>query len=88
MLQNKKSQTLIMQSDVIRCAVCISNTIEYLDKTDSRKNSTKEVNYIAISSDRCNVIENLYCMGKISCHRSLQIQNELRPLYKNLFLVR
>ena len=86
MLQNKKSQTLIMQSDVIRCAVCISNTIEYLDKTDSRKNSTKEVNYIAISSDRCNVIDLYWARFRVIGH--FKYKMNYGPLYKNLFLVR
>ena len=34
---------VIMQCDVTRCVICISNKVEYLDKKRSHKNSTKEV---------------------------------------------
>ena len=32
-----------MQYDVPRCVVCISNNVEYLDKEQGYKNTTKEV---------------------------------------------
>ena len=31
-----------MQCDVTRCVICISNNVEYLNKEESKKNSTKE----------------------------------------------
>ena len=34
-----------MQSDVTRCVICISNIVEYLNKEESHKNSTKEVTF-------------------------------------------
>ena len=44
MLQNRRS-ILIMQYDVTRCIICISNNykVKYLDQDPSYKNSRKEV---------------------------------------------
>ena len=40
MLQNKQShRPLVMQCDVTRCVICISNNVEYLDKEEGHKNS-------------------------------------------------
>ena len=32
-----------IQYDISGCVICISNKVEYLDKEESYKNSTKEV---------------------------------------------
>ena len=34
---------IIMQCDITRCIICISNKVKYLEKEESYKNSTKQV---------------------------------------------
>ena len=45
MLQNKQSDrhSLYSMTSIDGCVVCISNKVEYLDKEENYKNSTKEV---------------------------------------------
>ena len=50
-----------MQCDVTRCIICISNKVEFLDKEQSYKNSTKEV--IVILSELCGGVARGECLG-------------------------
>ena len=55
-----------MQCDVKRCAICIFNNVEYLDKEQSYKNSNKEVIIIVDLSDLCNAMKKVNGQNFIS----------------------
>ena len=48
-----------MHHVLIICVICISNKVEYLEKEESYKNSTKEVSNIVILSDLCNALQKM-----------------------------
>ena len=51
----KESITFIMQYDVTRCVICISNNnVEHLDKEQSSKISPKKLYYDSKCSMHCN----------------------------------
>ena len=55
-IQNRQShRPLVIQCDVTRCVLCISNKVEYLDKEEGHKNSIlKSRRYTMNLSDLCN----------------------------------
>ncbi len=59
---------------VTSCVICISNNVEYLEKEEIYKNSTKEVT-IVILSDFCNAIKKGF--DKISLHRHFKVNGIL-----------